>query len=268
MLRRFFPINALGCLVCLMLIFSGAVMAKDPLKITYLFHSGWLIETEREVIVIDYIPAEGMSLDSVVFKKLQQSSAAGKRPYLLITHEHNDHFHKPLLEWRHRLKNLTTILGWKYATSDKEILTLSGRDSLTVGPLRIVAHPSTDIGSGFLITVGDLVFYHAGDHAAWSPELKEPFIKEVTFIRSHAKYIDVVFLPIAQGKFGGCKVTENITGGIVDALNILQPRVMFPMHVQCDDLSPYKQFVDLMKGKFPGVTFESPSANAQEFLFN
>ena len=255
------PMPGLSCL--------GQSVAQSSYKITYLFHSGWLVETKNETILIDYIPSEDLNLDSVLFKKFTKAIAEGKNSFILITHDHYDHFHKPLLNWNKKLKGITTILGWDYHISNNNsVIKLNGRDSTKVNNVKITSHPSTDAGSGFLISTKNLTFYHAGDHAAWDTDALTAYSKEVDFVRSLARNIDIAFFPIARGKLGGCKVTESITNGTILAIKNLQPRFVFPMHLQCNDLKPYRQFAENMKVKFPKVTFRFPTTNHQEFALD
>jgi L-ascorbate metabolism protein UlaG (beta-lactamase superfamily) len=247
--------------------FCTQVIAQEDHKVTYLFHSGWLIETDNEIILIDYIASENFNADDELFKKFERAVTEKKKAYILVTHEHYDHFYQPLLKWKTKLNGVTTILGWDYKTNDNAIIKLKGRDSVSVDGLKVMAHPSTDIGSGFLVSVKDLTFYHAGDHAAWDDNSNNGYQKELNFIRSLEKMIDVAFFPIAQGKGGGCRITESITNGTIQAVKILQPRVVFPMHLQCGNLLPFKQFAENMKIKFPDITFRYPSFNNEEFKF-
>lgn len=259
-------IRRLSILLIILFFFNQAT-AQAPQKVTYLYNSGWLIETYKEIILIDYVPADKLQLDDILLKKFKQGAENNKSLYILITHEHSDHFYEPLLQWHHKINTLTTVLGWNYAVKDKSILKVYNRDSLSIGSLKIISHPSTDAGSGFLVTAGNLTFYHAGDHAAWSNEITENFANEIKFIKKAAKKIDMAFIPVVRGKLGGCKSTESITNGALMALQIIKPGIVFPMHIQCDDFKPYTEFSKLAAKKFPSVVTKIPSSNNYEFTF-
>ncbi len=253
----------------LIILLSGKVSeANAAQRVTYLYNSGWLIETPNELILIDYVPADNLhQMDSVLFKKIKRAVETNKKAYILITHEHSDHFYEPLLQWHHKITGLTTILGWDYSTTDKSILKLFNRDSLSVGSLKVASHPSTDAGSGFLVRLANLTFYHAGDHAAWSNDVTLKFTDELKFIGNLTGKIDMIFIPIARGKLGGCKSTESINEGTVLALQILKPRMVFPMHIQCDNLLPYQEFGNQVLKRFPAIVPKVPPANNYEFEF-
>lgn len=266
-MQKIFSTRYASIVVVLLCTLGADTNAQSGYKITYLFHSGWLMETDHEILIIDFIPADNTNMEIELFKKFERAVSEKKKAYILITHEHYDHFHKPLMEWSKKLPGVKAILGWDIKTNDDTIMRLSGRDSVSVDGLKVIAHPSTDIGSGFLVSLKGLTFYHAGDHAAWDASLNATHQKEINFIKSGAKKIDVAFFPIARGKLGGCRVTESITTGTIEAVKILRPQVVFPMHVQCADLQAYKKFAENMKSKFPDVTFRYPSSNNQGFTF-
>ncbi|MDX1943555.1 MAG: MBL fold metallo-hydrolase [Saprospiraceae bacterium] len=251
----------------ILLFFASAGVAQSLQKVTYLYNSGFLIETANEIILIDYIPADKLLLDSILLHKLKKATESNKRAYILVTHEHSDHFYEPLLQWHHKINGLTTILGWDYPTTDKSILKVFNRDSITIGSFKLIAHPSTDAGSGFLINVDNITFYHAGDHAAWAEDFTAKFTDEIKFIKRVAKEINMVFIPIVRGKLGACKSTESITNGAMLTLQILNPDMVFPMHLQCDDLTPYKTFGKQVKQRFSSIITKIPLSNNYPFTF-
>jgi L-ascorbate metabolism protein UlaG (beta-lactamase superfamily) len=253
--------------IVIVFLFVNISYAQDLSKVTYLYNSGWLIETPGELILIDYVPADKLSLDTVLFNKLKSETENGKKAFILVSHEHHDHFYEPLLKWHHAIKGLTTILGWNYREKDKFVLTVTGRDSLTIGSFKLTSHPATDAGSGFLVSTGNITFYHAGDHAAWSDEQVPAFKDEITFISRATRKINLAFIPVVRGKLGGCKSMNSITEGAMMALEIMKPAIVFPMHIQCDDLSAYKQFAKQVNHKFPSIVTKIPSTTNYEFVF-
>ena len=64
------------------------------MKLTYIFHSGFAVETQSCVLVFDYWmdPADCMP---VILSK-------GKPVYVLVSHFHEDHFSREIFSWRKR----------------------------------------------------------------------------------------------------------------------------------------------------------------------
>ena len=62
------------------------------MKLTYIFHSGFAVETQSCVLVFDYRmdPADCMP---VILSK-------GKPVYVLVSHFHEDHFSREIFSWR------------------------------------------------------------------------------------------------------------------------------------------------------------------------
>ena len=247
------------------LLTNSGLPAQRVEKITYLFHSGWLLESERLSLIIDYVPSADQVLDSLLFNKLKEAAQAGKETFIFITHQHHDHFHQSLLNWPSKIKGLRVILGWNYDVKDETIKKVYDGNRIQAGSLTIHAFPSTDDGSAFLISTGTQTFYHAGDHALWSDNQRTAFFREVENARRTAGAIDIAFLPIARGKFGKCASTETITEGALKATELLNAKIVFPMHMECGYFQSFKEFKEAANGKFPGVTVLAPTQYHQEF---
>ena len=73
------------------------------MTLRYIFHSGFLIETARCILVFDYWmdPADVMS----------GYMNTCKHVYVFSSHFHEDHFTKEILKWKNRIPNITYILS-------------------------------------------------------------------------------------------------------------------------------------------------------------
>ena len=73
------------------------------MTLTYIFHSGFALETHSAILVIDYWldPAD-------VIPKLLKSS---KPMYVLSSHFHEDHFSRKIFAWKQEKRNITYILS-------------------------------------------------------------------------------------------------------------------------------------------------------------
>lgn len=62
------------------------------MTLTYIFHSGFVLETKKSILIFDYWLDPG----NVVPQFLQN-----KKPlYVFASHFHEDHFNKEILEWK------------------------------------------------------------------------------------------------------------------------------------------------------------------------
>lgn len=60
--------------------------------LTYIFHSGFVLEMERSILVFDYWLDPSGVMDGVL--------RSGKPLYVFSSHFHEDHFTKEIFEWK------------------------------------------------------------------------------------------------------------------------------------------------------------------------
>ena len=85
---------------------------------------------------------------------------------------------------------------------------------------------------------GQLVIFHAGDHANKERDLTDPFSKEIDYLAKKEIDLDIAFLPIT-----GCGFRDEIAvkKGNYYVIEQLQPKVIFPMHA-AEQENLYKEF--------------------------
>lgn len=190
------------------------------MKITYLGHSGFLIETAQASIVIDPF--------------LKGNDTAKAKPedikcdYIIVTHAHFDHLGDSVEIAK---KNDATIIStWELCShlSKENVkvhpMHLGGGCNFSFGrvKLTIAFHGSSimengnvvTLGSpaGIILTVDDKTIYHSGDTALFS---------DMKLIGDHG--IDLALLPIG----------DNFTMGIDDAVKaveFIKPKLVAPIH--------------------------------------
>lgn len=64
------------------------------MELTYLYHSGFVVETDRCVLVFDY----WMDPANVMERLL--NPCGDKHGYVFVSHFHRDHFNKHIFGWR------------------------------------------------------------------------------------------------------------------------------------------------------------------------
>lgn len=225
---------------------------KPGLSIHYFYNSGWMIETDRHAIVIDFIPhTPSGSTPELLQDFLQQAVSGGKKILMMVTHDHKDHFDPAILQLSNAIPGIEYIFGWKYApVPSVRMKTMNPGDSLIQPGYKIYTHASTDDGVGFLLNIDGYTIYHAGDHALWAEQLLQTFTDELKLIRSKADHIDLAFIPAARGMFTKCAYDSIIEKGIQLSIDILKPDAIALQHVGCEDkLSLYDRAYQKLKGK-------------------
>ncbi len=85
------------------------------MTLTYIFHSGFVLETEQSILVFDYwLDPSGVIGD--VLKK-------DKPLYVFSSHFHEDHFTKEIFEWKKLNPDITYIISKE--TDDAELKAIS-----------------------------------------------------------------------------------------------------------------------------------------------
>lgn len=131
------------------------------LKITYLKHSGFLVETDHTYLLFDYWKGEIPPLDYA------------KTLYVFASHVHHDHYTKAVYKLENLCQHVEYILSsdikevdpsWKKA---EHVCFMAPYDSYEKNGLMVKTLFSTDEGVAFIVTVDGKKIYHAGDLHLW-----------------------------------------------------------------------------------------------------
>lgn len=230
------------------------------IKITYIFHSSFLVSTSKVNIIFDFWRDPYNLLPSLL--------DPGKPLYVVVSHHHKDHFSREIFEWAERYPLIHYILSKDTAKMSRYIfsptsthngprLDASIRTVLTPGEtfhdtnLTLSAFGSTDIGNSYLVRIDGTTIFHAGDLNAWiwkdesTPreveQALEQFNLQISLIRRHLittedqfkkgkdeprrlPAIDVAFFPV-DSRIG----TDYWTGAKI-FLETFAVAHFFPMH--------------------------------------
>ena len=175
------------------------------MRVTFLGHSGFLVELPSAALLFDWTEGELPVL------------APGVPVLVCVSHAHEDHFsprvftlddgHRPVRFLLGKDIRLTSRQRERWGLSEEtaaHCLRLGGNE--TVGPLPgvvVETLPSTDEGVAFLVTAADRTVFHAGDLNWWHWEGEDPAWNrnmEVNFKRYteplRGRRIDLAMLPL------------------------------------------------------------------------
>lgn len=198
------------------------------MNVTYIHHSGFLIETESCYYLIDYFQGSIPALNP------------SKPVIVLASHKHHDHYQKSVF-------NILTDMGMQhiYAVLSRDIPSGARPEDVPCLPVsagkrydlpqgqELVTFRSTDVGVAFLIRDGQELFYHAGDLNDWVWS-EEPEADNQRMTEKYRKQIDL----LAQELDG-----RTLTVAFV----VLDPRqeqdydrgmLYFLQHISCDCVYP------------------------------
>ncbi|GHW02333.1 hydrolase [candidate division SR1 bacterium] len=182
---------------------------------TYLYHSGFVIETDNSVLIFDYYrndPANGSISDGVINQKFFEST--NKPIIVFVSHSHYDHFNPVIFEWSQFCPDITYILS-----ADLPPLAKLGKNRVVISPfqnrkiekesgldLTVISIPATDAGNAYLVKVDGMSFYHSGDHAnrvrtgdpkAQSEWMTQTYLNELRWLFMKVSTpINLAFVPV------------------------------------------------------------------------
>lgn len=232
------------------------------MNVTYLNHSGFLLEWEHNYWIFDYYKGSIPKLDP------------NKDILVFCSHSHHDHFNPEIFnlltqspsttyifsnEIRHTYRNLDqSNIRFLKSRSDNLITTSFG-ELLKVHTLR-----STDCGCAFVIEYDNKTIYHAGDlhwwhwsgeDPSWNKRMESNYKKEMDYLKG--RKIDLAFTPLDP------RQEKDYALGMNFFLKNTETHHVFPMHFW-DDFNIIDQY--LQENDIPGITvFHAIHQNGQSF---
>ena len=130
------------------------------MTLTYIFHSCFVLEAEKSILIFDYWLDPG----SVMPHFLQKD----KPLYVFSSHFHEDHFNKEIFEWKKQRGNVTYILSkdilrHRRANKEDADVWLAKGGSWSDGLVSVKATGSTDSGVSWVVETEGRRIFHAGD---------------------------------------------------------------------------------------------------------
>lgn len=218
------------------------------MEVTYIGHSGFLVETESSLFLFDYYKGELPQL------------TPGKQLYVFVSHRHEDHFNPEIFRLAGREGPTKYVLAFDIrltprnirkwgleegASGDagnrpeglsgawrERILTARAHETYQLAPdCRVETLRSTDEGVAYLVTEGTHTFYHAGDlhwwlwdgeNPGWLGTMTANFKREVE--RIAGREIEAAFLPLDD------RQERHFWEGMDWYLRSCKVRYVFPMH--------------------------------------
>lgn len=244
------------------------------MTLTYIFHSGFALETAKRILVFDY----WMDPARVIPGILQSE----KPMYVFSSHFHEDHFTREILEWRKHKPNITYILSKdiqkrKRAAKNEADVWLAKGSSWSDDMLEVTATGSNDSGVSWIVETGGRRIFHAGDLNNWyarflhdetlgtaihgedgaenvNPVYEEKrYLGELKDIRKLTDRFDLVMFPV-DGRIG-----NGYTLGGRQFLEYFQVGMFVPMHFVASGFESawrFRDFADERQAGFWPISHE------------
>lgn len=196
------------------------------MKVTYIFHSGFLIETAKSYYIFDYYKGYLPQMDK------------NKPAVVFASHHHEDHYNPEIF----------ALLKEKGVTDIRAVLAKdvsSGKYPENIDVLKVYGNQvyilphgeklhtliSTDAGTAFLLYTDEGSIYHAGDLNDWTWEGEsEAFNKQMR--GTYRRRIDdigrvapdIAMLPLDP------RQENHYADGMAYFLSAVNPKEVYPMH--------------------------------------
>lgn len=200
------------------------------MKITYLGHSGFLIEMKDAYFLFDYYKGGFPEMDQ------------GKKLFVFVSHAHYDHYNKAIFDLGRRFVRTQYILSSDIHGKEENTFFAGEEqngDMIFMKPCEeretlgchVRTLRSNDEGVAFLIHYQGKAFYHAGDLNWWhwagetdkfNTVMRRSYQTEIN--RLQKEIIDVAFVPVDP------RLGEQYVWGIDCFMRRTQTEHVFPMH--------------------------------------
>lgn len=223
------------------------------MRLTYIYHSGFVIEADGYAILIDYFKDSGHTPDKgFVHDELLERAGT---LYVLVSHFHPDHFNPEILKWKTYKKDIIyifskDILKRKRATLDDAVYLKKG-DTYKDDNLSIQAFGSTDVGISFLIEAEGRLIFHAGDLNNWhwkdestpieAAEAEKHYLQELDILTKATNQLDLAMFPVDP------RMGTDFMRGAQQFLDHIKTGMFVPMHfweqpAEVEAFAPYAEF--------------------------
>jgi L-ascorbate metabolism protein UlaG (beta-lactamase superfamily) len=212
------------------------------MKITYIHHSSFLLETDSANLLFDYFEGDLSVIDRE------------KPLFVFSSHRHADHFSPVVFTLFEQYPRVCYILSSDIVSKkvpesclDKTHF-VKPRQKYSIEGLQIETFRSTDEGVAFLVTLEGKHIYHAGDlnhwfwkgeDQGWNNQMEKNYLAE---IRAIPKELFLAFVPVDP------RLEEAYSLGAGELLENREIEYLFPMHF-LNDFSVCERLKDSIDAK-------------------
>lgn len=197
------------------------------MKVTYIHHSGFLVETDSCYYLFDYEKGSLPQMDVT------------KEIFVLSSHGHHDHYNSKIFSilTNFGMQNIVAILSDDIETPENvNVLQVSpGNEYHLCMQQKLTTFESTDVGVAFLIEDQDAIIYHAGDLNNWvweeesdsyNEQMTKAYCKQIELLAKKLsnREIDVAFVVLDP------RQEKDYDKGICYFLEHIPVKSVYPMH--------------------------------------
>ena len=191
------------------------------MKITHIYHSGFVIELESTVLIFDWYSGELPDFDP------------GKKVFVFVTHGHADHYSSRIWTLRSRYEKICYILDCCTAPEQKgdNIFHVQPGRHYRIRNILVYAIRSNDEGVAYVVSAEGYNFFHAGDLNIWhwKDSQDDQNAYSLKIYRRQIEKIsgwcfDAAMIPLDP------RLEDNAPNAIIEFMSTVECRHLFPMH--------------------------------------
>lgn len=198
------------------------------MEVTYLGHSGFLLEMEHIYCLFDYYKGGFPKWDP------------DKKMVVFVSHAHYDHFGKEIFRLREVFPEICYVLSSDIDPTEyshvgfspcSDIISMGPNEEKEIFGIKVRTLRSNDQGVAYLLRCGDRTIYHAGDLNWWHWEeeselfnkmIRRTYQSEINKLQREK--IDIAFVPVDP------RLGEQYCWGIDCFMKRTDTKYVFPMH--------------------------------------
>lgn len=239
-------------------------------KVTYLYHSGFVVELSEHVLVFDYYKGELPKIPS------------GKKLLLFASHKHPDHFQLSALKWANQQEQAWIFLGKDIKLGESylerkgipaqvlsKVRRLHDDECIEIpeADVRVEALRSTDQGAAFVVGTEGIRIYHAGDlnhwyweeeSESWNAQMEKNYKAQID--KLSGRHFRFAFVPLDP------RLEEGYHLGLDYFLEKAEAEVVFPMHMW-EDYAVIGRYKETPTGKRFAQSIQDIFRSGQVFKF-
>jgi L-ascorbate metabolism protein UlaG (beta-lactamase superfamily) len=185
------------------------------MKVTYIYHSGVMIEGKNCVLLFDYW-------------KGKLSLPLNKPLYIFVSHSHHDHFNPEVL----KMDGIVIADRSIGNPGNEKIVFVQSGDVFNIEALRVSVYGSTDEGVSFMVETEGKRIFHSGDLNYWHWR-DESTSEEIAEARRKFD-AEIAMLPPLQPDLAMFPVDARMGNGFFEGakiyIDMFKPTFFLPIH--------------------------------------
>jgi len=171
------------------------------MKITYLYHSGFAVETSDHFLIFDYwrnSPMGGNLSNGVI----NPDEIKDRDVIVFSSHRHKDHYNSVIHTWQKTIKKFRVVLS-NDINKVEGVKMVAPNMVYNENDYILKTFLSNDEGVAFFLDIDGVHIYHAGDlnwwhwegeEGSWNDDIKKSYQKEIGLIAEEE--MDIAFITL------------------------------------------------------------------------